>query len=97
MTNPENSAQDALKQIEAINAIVANYNEHKTEKNKELTTKEVRIIACIDTPHYEEFLLVTGRNDGLLYSIQVERESKKVSLYLYNRIARKILSEGESN
>jgi hypothetical protein len=94
MTNTNIEVQDALSQIEAINAIVDNYNSHKTEKNKELTPKEVRIIAVVDTPHYEEFLLTTGRNDGLLYSLQVERLSKKVSLYLYNRIAKKILNEG---
>lgn len=85
---------DVLDQIEAINAIVDNYNVHKSDKNKELTTKEVRIIAIVDTPHYEEFLLITGRNDGLLYSIQVERITKKVTLFLYNRIARTVLNEG---
>lgn len=94
MTNINPSAKDDLAAIEAINAIVDNYNEFKSEKNKELTTKEVRIIAVVDTPHYEEFLLITGRNDGLLYSLQVERHSNKVSLYLYNRIARKVLHEG---
>jgi hypothetical protein len=94
MTNQFNTASADLAAIEAINAVVDNYNEHKSEKNKELTTKEVRIIAIVDTPHYEEFLLITGRNDGLIYSLQVERISKKVSLYLYNRIARKILHEG---
>lgn len=94
MTNQFNTASADLAAIEAINAVVDNYNEHKSEKNKELTTKEVRIIAVVDTPHYEEFLLITGRNDGLIYSLQVERISKKVSLYLYNRIARKVLHEG---
>lgn len=95
MENNNISPTDALSQIEAINAIVDNYNEHKSEKNKELTTSEVRIIAILDTPMYEEFLLITGRNDGLLYSIQVE-QNKKVTLFLYNRIARKVLNEGEA-
>lgn len=87
-------AVDTLSQIEAINAIVENYNEHKNEKNKELTVKEVRIIAIVETPFYNEFLLITGRNDGLLYSIQIDNESRKTSLFLYNRIARKVLNEG---
>jgi len=98
-TNPEiHSAVATLFQIEAINAVVENYNEHKNEKNKELTAEEVRIIAAVDSVDVQ-LLLITGRNDGLLYSVLFERDGmlqSKVTLYLYNRIARKIINEGVS-
>jgi len=94
MTNSVNTAVQDLAAIEAINAVATNYNEHKSEKNQELTTNEIQIISLVEMPNYEEFLLITGRNDGLLYSVQTDRSTGKVSLYLYNRIARKVLHEG---
>jgi hypothetical protein len=77
------------------NAVVDNYNAHKNEKNEVLTRDEVTLISVITNDVANEvFLLTTTRNDGLLYALHFE--GSMVTLYLYNRIARKILSNNEN-
>ncbi len=77
------------------NTVVDNYNEHKNEKNQVLTRDEVQLISVITNDVANEvYLLTTTRNDGLLYALHFE--GSMVTLYLYNRIARKVLASKET-
>ena len=76
-----------------IQLIVDNYNAHKLEKNKELTVDDVVVLSSRATDNGWHLFLTTKRNDGLLY--EVTQEDKTV-LYLYNRIARKVITKEEN-
>lgn len=80
----------------AKSAVALNYNAHKSEKNKTLTLEEVTILALIEGEHKATVMLTTSRNDGLLYEIVFDTINDKVTLHLYNRIARKTLLAAET-
>ena len=87
----KNTLSDATVKV-LKNLVVDNYNEHKNEKNKELTRDEVTLISVIENDTADNvYLLTTTRNDGLLYAIHFVGVSN-VTLYLYNRISRKSLA-----
>lgn len=73
------------------NAVVDNYNEYKNKNNKTLTRDEVTLISVIKNNDTDEvYLLTTTRKDALLYALHFV--GSDVTLYLYNRIGRKVLS-----
>jgi hypothetical protein len=76
------------------NAVVDNYNEYKNKNNKTLTRDEVTLISVIKNNDTDEvYLLTTTRKDALLYALHFV--GSDVTLYLYNRIGRKVLSNVE--
>lgn len=73
------------------NAVVDNFNEHKKDYNKELTRDEVLLISVIQNDVADEvYMMMTTRKVGLLYALHVV--DSNVTLYLYNRIGRKVLA-----
>jgi len=93
ITENNNSLSDGLITV-LKNAVVDNYNEHKNKNNKTLTRDEVTLISVIKNNDTDEvYLLSTTRKDALLYALHFV--GSDVTLYLYNRIGRKVLSNVE--
>lgn len=80
----------------AKSAVALNYNAHKSEKNKTLTLEDVKVLSLIEEDERVIVMLNTSRNDGLLYEIIFDVKTDKVTLHLYNRIARKVLFAEET-
>jgi hypothetical protein len=77
--------------------ISQNYNEHKNERNKLLSWAEVKFISIAQGEDEVRYFAITNRNDGLLYEVTVNDPSmSKVTLFLYNRIARKFITKEEN-
>lgn len=76
----------------ARSAVVLNYNAHKSEKNKTMMLEEVQVLTLIETDSKATVLLKTARNDGLMYEVVFDVNTDRVTLFLYNRIARKVLT-----
>ena len=81
---------------DTIQLIVDNYNAHKLEKNKELIIDDVIVLSSRATDKGWHLFLTTKRNDGLLYEVIKDTEEDKTLLYLYNRIARKVITKEEN-
>lgn len=78
---------------DTIQLIVDNYNAHKLDKNKELEPIDVVVLSSRETDNGWHLFLTTKRNDGLLYEVVADNEKDKSILYLYNRIARKVITK----
>lgn len=82
---------------EAIQVIVDNYNAHKLDKNKELIPEDVIVLSWKFTEKgVWHLFLTTKRNDGLLYELLADVETEKTTLYLYNRIARRVITKEQN-
>ena len=79
-----------------IQLIVDNYNAHKLDKNKELVNDDVLVLSSRETDKGWHLFLTTKRNDGLLYEVVADKTQDKTLLYLYNRIARKVITKEEN-
>ena len=79
-----------------IQLIVDNYNAHKLEKNKELVPSDVLVLSSHSTDNGWHLFLTTKRNDGLLYEVIADEKEAKTHLYLYNRIARRVITKEEN-
>lgn len=90
ITENNNDLSDGLITV-LKNAVVDNYNEYKNKNNKTLTGDEVTLISVIKNNDTDEvYLLSTTRKDSLLYALHFV--GSDVTLYLYNRIGRKVLA-----
>lgn len=91
----EETIQEISEEQKRVCVLVANnYNLHKSEKNKTLYAKDVVVTCTTKKEDCASYTLITNRNDGLLYEVTIDFENKIV-LYLYNRIARKIVTTEE--
>lgn len=77
-----------------IKKLVAdNYNAHKSEKNKELEPDHVSILYTAVTTDVSRYFATTKRSDGLLYEVHENLTQGKTTIYLYNRIARRVITK----
>lgn len=82
---------------ETILQLVAdNYNEHKHEKNQTLELDHLKIIQFIVEGQQRHYFITTKRNDGLLYEVIMNDVTEKTILYLYNRIARRVITKEQN-
>lgn len=76
-----------------LQLVADNYNSHKNEKNQTLELDHIKILQFIVEGDQRHYFITTKRNDGLLYEVIMNDKTEKTILYLYNRIARRVITK----